>query len=89
MPRFFSSFVFPGFKPGKTKLEKKRGRGMGAFTQGGGPPALRSGGPCPGLLSRCPFGAQEPGGVFFVGREGGGGVVWAGAEGWGSATAQG
>ena len=32
---------------------------VGAVTQGGGPPALRSGGPCPGLVCCCPFGAPE------------------------------
>jgi hypothetical protein len=36
MPPFFSSFVFPGFQPGNTKLEKKGGRGVAALTQGGG-----------------------------------------------------
>ena len=35
MPPFFSSLVFPGFKPGKTKLEKKGGWSVVAPTQGG------------------------------------------------------
>ena len=42
---------------------------MAALTQGGGPPTLRSGGPCPGLLSRCPSGAPEFGGLLFVGTK--------------------
>jgi hypothetical protein len=40
LPPFFSSFVFPGFQPGKTKLEKKGGIHIGFLAQGGAPLAL-------------------------------------------------
>ena len=39
-PPFFSSFVFPGFKPGKAKLEKKGGIHFRFLTQGGAPLAV-------------------------------------------------
>ena len=50
----------------KNKTREKGGWEEVASTQGGGPPALRSGGPCPGLLSRCPSGAPELAAVLFV-----------------------
>ncbi len=40
LPAFFPSFVFPGLKPGKTKLGKKAGIHVGFLTQGGAPLAL-------------------------------------------------
>jgi len=42
-------------------------------TQGGGPPALRSGGPCPGLFSAAPSGQKS--GALCAGTAGFGGSV--------------
>jgi len=51
LPPFSSSFVFPGLKPGKTKLEEKGGIHIGFLAPGGAPLA--------GLFSAAPSGRRD------------------------------